>query len=298
MKCLYAQVLLSMKEGGVAPEFTNFKFKLPADIDIEDDSSAAHRKRVDFFVEFFNDLLDSGKVIITSDFELENICVDEIVPNVQKILDSVLSKYDSSGHCELYPEHSKYLVMKGAPNISFRTCLCACISIKYDNISGYEVKRGSLVGSPESNNEFWGPTLWVPLDNQNKCTDNSSSYYGSTELGLIPIEKFLESDISDRIDKLEEILAEVSPVFQQFDEVSNLCEEFESTYANRYPGLSVRCNLINRYSKSVIVVKVKCYDGKISFEFIYNSEEDFDKKIMNAIKYRKRRDGIKSSDYR
>ena len=280
----------SYRDDDIIPAGTDIIIKLPQrmetlTVDAETKSSLEY-----LFEDKFEELVESRYVVPKSDFAAaERFIKTSLLKNVTRVIDRISSEYNIDVSIGPYPGSYNYLgqILNKYPRWSQA---CAVISVDILTIDGHDVFSNKDRGGYRQ--FFFGFAMYVPLDNFNVCTDNL------VDSGLIPVEDFVR-------DKFDEIVAKynkVASITKQKDELvveaSRECEEFERTYADKYSDLFVDCEGYQTAKGQYgVIITVRCYDDQIAFKLKYSSDQyadiDLESKIKNAIKYRRRRDGIR-----
>lgn len=237
-------------------------------------------------VEWINGLRAKGKLFYKDEADAVYAQVHDLLIRISEIASALGQEYDSDITIDAERIEKDLRMLPGA---------AARIAVSGSYIGdckivdeGYGLYRGYRISLPQV-------MAWVSL----RDLLNRGPEY---------IENEAKRALTDYFQTVEQSMNEIDVVVDNGDrfesDVENFCDDFTRAYIGRYPGLEVTYSIeipseTERIYKPMVlraILEVHCYNDEIAFrmEFTYDEwhQTDITKKIVNAIKYRKRRDGI------
>ena len=238
-------------------------------------------------VDLINDLRTRGKLIYKDEADALYAQLHSLIGRISEIVDAMNQKYDSDITLEADPMEET-LKSHGSARILVTGNYVGDCNIIYGESGGYGLYRGFRIPLPSV-------MAWI---SRRDLLNHGPEYIeNDAKRGLTAFFKDIEQ-------QMEEIDAIVDNGDRFESDVENFCDDFTRAYIGRYPGLEVTYSIeipseTERIYKPMVlraILEVHCYNDEIAFRMEYTYDEwyqtDIAKKIVNAIKYRKRRDGI------
>lgn len=250
----------------------------------------------DEFIQFIETAHDEGRLIYSEEVNDYVESCRAGLDELKDITESIAHQYDSDLTLDVDAVIAKIkrskenIVLCDIGNSLFHITHVGGAKFKRQHVGGVQLIYKGIVIEPIWRNVLYHVEPSISSRDIDDWKDDIIQWFESC------------TSLMDDID----VVVDQSQAFE--DDIADFCDDFTADNITKYPGLSLTYEVGSpagregiaksyRNNRPVASITVRCYDDQIAFQLDYTLDEwyktDVDKKIINAIKYRKRRDGIK-----